>query len=307
MSKPKPTVISKQLAAVDHSFDSLRAALIQVISTLTEDQQAAISAALDIQIDETHQAIVTQVRQLAELSNSQKDMATTDTAEEFDQSIYNQKIQNLLSFASTITYTAARNLPRDTEWTRTVEYFKHKLGKFFKIAFVYADDQSNGQKWMQALVIQEFDQYDKHACNKEIGDNILPLRIHNGQIEAAITLRNPPGSFGQTVFVSPRCSNSTTQKTVFRSINDSLYSRHQRADMNRLTGRAVTRVVFVDQDLEKQIDYAQEKIVWFSIPELKRLLDEPQTEDSATITLIQWVLLHASQLQQSLNPAQDKA
>jgi len=299
----KTSTISPQ-PTIDQQFDALRSALIPHLAYLSPEQQAALAAIIDEQIDLTHQAVLDQVRAVEEKYNTVNSQSETSApVETFDDSIYQQKILALHAFATDIKYTPAKNLPRDTDWTRTLEYFKHKLGKFFKVAFINAENRNNGQKWLQAILIQEFDQYDKHSCNKETGENVLPVRLRNGQLEAAITLRNPPGSFGQTVFCAPRCSTSNPQKTAFCDQPTTFWTKLQRSDSNRMTGRTSNKVIYVDHHLESQINPNEEKIVWFTVPELKRLLEEPQMEDSPTITLVQWVLLHAQKLQEMIASA----
>lgn len=213
----------------------------------------------------------------------------------FDLQIYLQKLSQLLSFSRPVNIEALKDLPRECEITVQRTYMKRKDGKFSKIAVVRVTKPETAETWTQSICIQEFDQLDKHSANKEIGQDMLPVRLNSsGQIEVAITVKNPVGALGTPVFYCPGDSNSTITPTPFRNwpTEKSVVLKGLRRDANRLTGQIKTGLALVDTEDYQTLDSESARLVWFTIPELKALKNEPQFCDASTNYLVEYLLSH---------------
>lgn len=281
--------------AVEDKFRSLNAALRTVIAELPVEKQAELAALIDAEVDETHQAVLDVV--------AEKMKASEMKVEIFDEKAYQQKLTALLSYSEPVEFTQLRGIPRDDgsfPWIRTLEYFapKPKIGKWMRAVFIEAKNRKSGASWVQNLFLQEWDSYDKHAWEMETGESVLPIRIKNNEIEAAISVKNPAGAGGKAMFSSPRYSWSNKNKPVFHDM-PAVHKEYERPDFNRMTGKVLAKVVLVDGDNLSKVDEAKEKIVWFNLAELEKLLTDPKMQDAITISLIRWLLLNADKVTES--------
>lgn len=220
----------------------------------------------------------------------------------FSAEKYQLKLQKLLSYSEEIKIEVLKDLPRDSEIIVTKTYIKRKSSKFSKIAIIKATNTKTGQVWYQPIEIQEFDQLDKHAASKEIGQEFLPIRLSNGKLEVAISLRNPVGALGSAIFYCSGGSNSRPVKSIFQT-----WPAHQlvllspaRRDANRLSGQIKNGLALVSESDLDQIDEVKEKIVWFNLAELSELQKEPQFADAITKHLCQYVLNHQPEIEQKI-------
>ena len=221
-------------------------------------------------------------------------MAGIDEKPEFNEAEYQEKIQRLIEISGTATFNPTE-ITRNDEWVINGKMIKHKEDKFLKIVFIdceASDSKGRKRKWKQAIVIREFSQYDKHGCDKIVGQMILPIRINNGVLEAGLTAKRPMGTKGQPSFFAPRWSNSSPTKQPVLTEKGSLVEKiPMRGDSNRLTGVDETRITMFDSTESNQL----EDIVWFNTTELKQMTKNEQQpraylEDSITIALIYWFL-----------------
>lgn len=289
---PKPGVKAKE--AVDQEFRNLNEILKALAKALPDLEKATLEAAVDLQIDRTHKSVLGLV---VEAVRAAETGAKDNETEVIEEAAYRDKLNKLLAFSNPVEYKQMRAIPRDDgsfPWIRALEYFAPKkiLGMWMRCVFVRGENKRNGESWIQTLFLSEWDSYDKHAWEKEYGRIMLPVRVKDGQVEAAVTVKNPPGSGGRPVFSGLRSSLSNKNKPIFYGM-PAVYEEHDRADLNRSTGTITGKVVLLDEEKLSQVDEAKERIVWFNLSELERLLGDPRMQDAITVSLIRWLLLNA--------------
>jgi len=238
------------------------------------------------------------------IENCRQELSAINENEPFDLETYTQKIQRLLAYSQEILIEALKDLPRDSQIMVQKTFMKRKDGKYFKMAIFKITSKTTGKSWEQILIIQEFAQLDKHSANMEIGQEILPVRLNNQHLEVGITVKNPLGALGVAVFYCPGGSLNRPDPSIFQKWPDeaTLKTDLIRRDANRISGMIKTGIALVNKEDEPKIDLNYEKLVWFTIPELKKLQTEPQFCDAVTKYLAEWVINNQAQILEKLYP-----
>ena len=253
------------------------------IQEISNDLSAASELLKKLSEGPVDRAVLEQLTALIGQSRQRAEEATEK--DPFDQARYDQKIDKLLSFSNPIAIEVLKDLPRDCDVTVQKTYMKRKDGKFNKMAIVRLKNTNTGKVWTQIVCIQEFEQLDKHAAYKEIGQEFLPIRFGaSGQLEAAFTVKNPVGALGTPVFYIPGGSNSNDNQLAFQKWPDekAIILKGIRRDSNRMTGQIKTGIALVSSADDQRLDYDKERVVWFTIPELDALKKDPRFCEAST-------------------------
>lgn len=203
----------------------------------------------------------------------------------FNQDVFDRKVEELIAMSKSIEYVPAE-LKRDDDWTAAPKGLRRKDGKFFKVLMVLAK-AAGGSSWIQPLLVEEGNQYDRHFCFKVAGNIVLPLRVTNGVVEAGVTVLNGAGSYGEPVFSVPRASLSNPDQVEVPEGGSTLWKRTVFTNVNRIAGRVNC---YVSWDDESSSVRPRDKVVWFTREELAHLMDHEFMADAPSLALINWVL-----------------
>ncbi|MCC6643313.1 hypothetical protein IT411_01050 [Candidatus Peregrinibacteria bacterium] len=250
--------------------------------------------------DQSAEQLLAEITAMVRASHQQ--LLSTLEEEPFDLSVYQAKLQKLLSYSEQIQIEALKDLPRDCELVVHKTYIKKKDGKFWKDAVIRVTNKTLGKVWYQTIKIQEFDQLDKHSAFKEIGQEMLPVRLNNEQLEVGIGIRNPVGALGQPVFYCQGGSTHRPSPSIFQSWPEDKLALQGpiRRDANRMSGQIKTGIALVESSDLPNINEDKERMVWFTIPELQQLRKEPQFCDASTNYLAEHLLGNLPQIKAAL-------
>lgn len=304
---PRKTVSqSELLIQLQASVASMEEAITPQLDRLSPEERASIKRNIQSLSDQICQDVGGAI-QLSEEPLVEEDV--------FDETAFNEKLDKLRAYGSRMEFKQVKEIPRNgvDGWKSASEYIKHALGKFFKIIFVQSKNIDNGEEWTQPIMVQEESQLDSGTCNKVLGNLTLPLRLRNGRVEAGITIRNPVGTFGKSLFTAPRCSNSNINKSEFTKVEEIYWRKFLRPDAMRMSGQIDNTIVLLNDAEVARINDDEEKVVWFSTAELERLVEGTrngkqsrqhaaergngdESTDAPTLVLISYVLLHKREI-----------
>jgi len=225
------------------------------------------------------------------------------------QETFDRKVAELEGiFSFTIEYVP-HSVGRKDDWIHGHFGLQRKDGEYFKVLFVRASKKAADVvtgTWTQPVVVQQHNQYDSFACDRVIGDIVLPVRIGENDdgspvMEFGITAVKGPGSNGSVTFSAPRASLSNPEELPLKVLKEKLkqlkpdeesdgenenrwlYRRLVRPDVNRMTGRVRIWVVIGNETQWKNC-------VWFTAVDIQQLLRHEKMTDSPTRELMYYVL-----------------